>query len=128
MRRLIKGAADARAALLLVGATVLLLGCAQAPKPLYHWESYERQLYEHFKAGDGTDLQAQFDAMEISAQKASASGSALPPGFRAHMALLCLKLGRDAEAQQYLLAEKERFPESVPYMDFLLTQMQRVSQ
>ena len=101
----------------------VLVGCVQAPKPMYHWEAYERQLYENFKGGDGTNPEAQLLAMETSAQKASAAGSQLPPGFRAHMGLLCLKLGRDADAEQYLLAEKERFPESAQYMDFLLKRM-----
>jgi hypothetical protein len=96
-----------------------LIGCAQPVKPLYHWEGFQRQMYEHFK-GDGSSPSEQLLVLEAQAQKAAASGAALPPGFRAHLAMVYLKLGRDAEARQQLEGEKAAFPESAAYMDFLL--------
>jgi hypothetical protein len=96
-----------------------LVGCAQPVKPLYHWEGFQRQMYEHFK-GDGSSPGEQLLALEAQAQKAAASGAALPPGFRAHLAIVYLKLGRDDEARQQLQGEKAAFPESAAYMDFLL--------
>lgn len=96
-----------------------LVGCAQPAKPLYHWEGFQRQMYEHFK-GDGSTPGEQLLVLEAQAQKAAASGAALPPGFRAHLAVVYLKLGRDAEARQQLEGEKAAFPESAAYMDFLL--------
>lgn len=96
-----------------------LVGCAQPVKPLYHWDGFQRQLYEHFK-GDGSSPGEQLLVLEAQAQKAAASGAALPPGFRAHLAIVYLKLGRDAEARLQLEGEKAAFPESAAYMDFLL--------
>jgi hypothetical protein len=96
-----------------------LVGCAQPVKPLYHWEGFQRQMYEHFK-GDGSSPGEQLAVLEAQAQKAAASGAVLPPGFRAHLAVVYLKLGRDAEARQQLEGEKAAFPESAAYMDFLL--------
>lgn len=96
-----------------------LAGCAQPVKPLYHWEGFQRQMYEHFK-GDGSSPDEQLVVLEAQAQKAFASGAALPPGFRAHLAVVYLKLGRDAEARAQLEGEKAAFPESAAYMDFLL--------
>jgi hypothetical protein len=96
-----------------------LVGCAQPVKPLYHWDGFQRQMYEHFK-GDGSSPGEQLLVLEAQAQKAAASGAALPPGFRAHLAVVYLKLGRDAEARQQLEGEKAAFPESAAYMDFLL--------
>ena len=100
----------------------VLVGCVQAPKPLYHWEGFQGQLYEHFKA-DRSGPEEQLRILDAQAQKARASGAALPPGFRAHLAMIYLRLGRDGEARQELEAEKANFPESAPYMDFLLKRM-----
>lgn len=100
----------------------VLVGCAEAPKRLYHWEGFQGQLYEHFKA-DRSSPEDQLRILNAQAQKARASGAVLPPGFRAHLAMIYLRLGRDGEAKQELEAEKASFPESAPYMDFLLKRM-----
>jgi hypothetical protein len=97
----------------------LVTGCAQPVKPLYQWEAYPRQVYEHFK-GDGAGPQEQLRVLEAQAEKARAGGAALPPGFRAHLGLLYLRLDRPDEARRALEAEKAAFPESAQYMDFLL--------
>jgi hypothetical protein len=104
------------AALALAG---LMAGCANRPAPLYQWDNYQRQLYEHLK-GESASPQEQLQALEAQAEKARAGNAALPPGFRAHMGLLYLQLGRADEARQALQAEKTAFPESAAYMDFLL--------
>ena len=99
-----------------------LVGCATAPKPLYHWEGYQRQVYEYLK-GDGTSPTEQLTVMQAQAEKARATGAALPPGFRAHLAMLHLRVGRFDEARQLVEAEKSAFPESAQYMDFVLKSM-----
>lgn len=111
-----------RAAWIGLAAAALLVGCAQAPKPLYHWGGYQDTVYEHFK-GDGKSPEQQLQVLAEAQQKAAASGTALPPGFRAHVGLLQLRLGRDAEARQQFEAEKAQFPESAPYIDSLLKRM-----
>ena len=103
-------------------AVATLVGCAAAPKPLYHWEGYQRQVYEYLK-GDGTSPTEQMAVMQVQAEKARASGAALPPGFRAHLAMLHLRLGNYDEARLMIEAEKSAFPESAQYMDFVLTSM-----
>ncbi len=100
----------------------VLTGCAQAPKPLYHWGGYQAQVYEHLK-GDGADAQAQARLLETQQVDARAAGAALPPGFRAHLGMLYLQLGRVDEARQQWEAEKSNFPESTVYMDFLLKRL-----
>ena len=104
-------------------AACTIVGCAQPrPRPLYHWEGFQRQLYEHFK-GDGSSPQEQLRVMEAQAQKAQGNGAALPPGFRGHLAMIYLRLGRFDEAKLQLESEKASFPESSAYMDFLLKRM-----
>lgn len=100
----------------------VLVGCAEAPKRLYHWEGFQGQLYEYFKA-DSSSPEEQLRVLGAQVEKARASGAALPPGFRAHLAMIYLRLGRDGEAKQELEAEKANFPESGQYMDFLLKRM-----
>src|SRR6266705_1462339 len=101
---------------------VLVGGCAEAPKRLYHWEAFQDQLYEYFKA-DSSSPEEQLRILDAQVQKARARGAALPPGFRAHLAMIYLRLGRDGEAKRELEAEKANFPESAQYMDFLLRRM-----
>jgi hypothetical protein len=100
----------------------VLAGCAPAPKRLYYWEGFQGQLYEYFKA-DKSGPEEQLRILGAEVEKARARGAALPPGFRAHLAMLYLRLGRDGEAKQELEAEKANFPESAQYMDFLLKRM-----
>src|SRR6266853_1440985 len=100
----------------------VLVGCAQPPKQLYHWEAFQGQLYEYFKA-DSSSSEEQLRLLDAQLEKARARNAPLPPGFRAHLAMIYLRLGRDGEAKQELEAEKVNFPESAPYMDFLLTRM-----
>ena len=100
----------------------VLVGCAPAAPRLYHWEGFQDQLYEYFNA-DKSGPEEQLRVLDAQAQKARGRGAALPPGFRAHLAMIYLRLGRDGEAKQELEAEKTNFPESAQYMDFLLKRM-----
>lgn len=117
MSRRARRPAGALAAVAVLGA--MLAGCAQPPKPLYHWDTYPRQVYEHLKH-EGASPQEQLRVLEAQAEKARAANAALPPGFRAHLGLLYLQLERPDEARRALEAEKAAFPESAQYMDFLL--------
>lgn len=105
-----------------VAAAAALAGCATAPKPLYHWGGYQRQVYQ-FLNGETGDPNQQLAVLQAEADKARAAGAALPPGFRAHLAMLHLRLGRHDEARQMIEAEKAAFPESTTYMDFVLKSM-----
>lgn len=107
-----------------VAGVLLMAGCAQPPKTMYHWEGFQPQVYEHFK-GDGSGPSEQLRVLEAEVQKAAGSNQALPPGFRAHLAMIYLRLGRDDEARLQLEAEKAAFPESAQYMDFLLQKANR---
>lgn len=99
-----------------------LTGCVQPPRNLYQWGGYQDQLYEHFK-GDRQSPSEQVRVLEAQAQKARAGGMALPPGFRAHLGMMYLRLGREDDARRLLEAEKASFPESTQYMDFLLKRL-----
>ena len=100
----------------------LLGACAQKPVALYMWEDFPRQQYDTLVHA-GVGPQEQIRAMETHAEKARGNGSALPPGFRAHLGMLQLDAGNVGRARELWLAEKRTFPESAPYMDRLLKRL-----
>jgi hypothetical protein len=101
---------------------VSLVGCAQAPKPLYFWGSYQAQVYDHFRS-DGKGPLEQLRLLDEQAQKAKAASLPLPPGFHAHLGLVYLKLGRDDDARRELETERVQFPEGSAYIRSLLEKM-----
>ncbi|MFJ1300893.1 DUF4810 domain-containing protein [Pseudomonadota bacterium AL_CKDN230030165-1A_HGKHYDSX7] len=104
---------------LVLGVTGLLAACVQQPKSLYSWQAYQPSVYAYLK-DDGADYVKQIDAFEKNIETARASSQTLPPGFRAHLGLLYLKTGDADKGVAQLEAEQLAFPESAPYMAFLM--------
>jgi hypothetical protein len=101
-------------------ATVTLFsGCAMnhSAPPLYQWTGYQPQVYEYFKGKSGPE--AQIEALEKAFEQIRANGNTPPPGFHAHLGMLYASVGKDQQAQQAFEAEKQLFPESSSFMDFL---------
>ncbi|POR48556.1 hypothetical protein B0G62_114143 [Paraburkholderia eburnea] len=100
-------------------AGALTSGCAtKSAPPLYGWAGYQPQVYDYLQGKSSP--QTQIDALEKSLQQIRGKGERPPPGFHAHLGALYASVGKGQQAQQELLAEKEAFPESSAYMDFLL--------
>ncbi|EHK67649.1 DUF4810 domain-containing protein [Achromobacter arsenitoxydans] len=97
----------------------LLSACVQQPKSMYSWQSYQGSVYAYLK-DDGADYATQTLALEKNIETARASNTELPPGFRAHLGMLYMKMGNGDKGAEQMLGEKEAFPESAPFMDFLL--------
>lgn len=102
-----------------IAALLLLTACAQQPKMLYSWDSYQPEVYNYLKGG-GEDYSTQIIALEKNIETARSDGKLLPPGFHAHLGMLYLKSGQEDRGIEQLLSEKAEFPESSQYMDFLL--------
>lgn len=100
-------------------AASLLGGCASGPQTLYDWDQYQPRVYQYFQ-GDESSLEEQIAGLEENIQQAHAKGRAVPPGFHAHLGLLYARLGREDQVRQQFETEKRLFPESAPFMDFLL--------
>jgi len=97
----------------------LMAACAQAPKTLYTWDAYQPSVYAYLKDED-TEVAAQAQTLESHVETARAKDMVLPPGFRAHLGMLYLKMGLGDKAAELLQAEKLAFPEGTTFMDFLL--------
>lgn len=100
-------------------SSALLAGCATPTPSLYHWGRYQPQVYEYLK-GQGSGPEAQILVLEEDLERMRAQGSKHPPGYHAHLGLLYAQTGKSDRAAQEFLAEKELYPESAAYMDFLL--------
>jgi hypothetical protein len=100
-----------------MGTLLVLGGCVATQPTLYRWDTYESQIYGHFK---GEAPEPQIARLEEQRQKAAAESKAVPPGFNAHLGLLYSKVGNADAAQQCFVNEKAQFPESATFMDRLL--------
>jgi len=106
---------------LFVGLPLLALSaCATHQPHMYGWGNYQQEVYQYFKADGSKSPEEQIQAMQESAQKASARGEKMPPGYHAHLGLLYASTGKEDLAIAQLETEKTLFPESASYMDFLM--------
>ena len=87
----------------------LLGACAQQPKSLYTWEGYQPTVYAYLKE-DGNDYAVQAQTLEKSVEKARATNRELPPGFRAHLGMLYLKMGDGERASSSCKVKSRPFP------------------
>ena len=104
--------------LLLVGAG-LLGACAPVSPPLYYWGGYQSSLYENHKLGV-TNYPAQIQALEFTISRAQAQGQSVPPGLHAHLGMLYFNTGRESEAREQFALEKQLFPESTHFVDYVM--------
>lgn len=105
--------------LAVAAAVGLLSACVQQPKSMYSWQAYQPSVYAYLKE-DGSDNAVQAQALEKNIETARAANVELPPGFRAHLGMLYLKMGDGDKGVEQLQSEKLAFPESTPFMDFLM--------
>ncbi|MFP4891900.1 DUF4810 domain-containing protein [Paraburkholderia sp. EG304] len=98
---------------------VLLAGCAaDSPQPLYQWTGYQPAVYDYLKGEKAP--QEQIEALEKSLHDIRGKGHTPPPGFHAQLGMLYASVGNDTQAMQEFASEKQLFPESSTYMDFLM--------
>lgn len=105
----------------------LLAGCApKGPEPLYYWGDYQQQIYSYYQKD--SDPQKQIDALNLDVEKARAVNKSVAPGLHAQLGLLYAKTGDTNKAFSQFATEKQLFPESAAYMDFLMSKKQGVTQ
>ena len=109
-----------------IAALAVLSACASKDTMIYHWGSYQDQVYEGFQIESGnTSADKQLQKLQEEQQKAVSKGKALPPGFMAHMGYLYFQTGQTDLAAKAFEDEKTRFPESTAYMDFALGKLRK---
>ncbi|MFT6614876.1 MAG: hypothetical protein ACJAXR_000850 [Halopseudomonas sp.] len=103
----------------LVGCVCLLGACAPVSPPLYYWGNYQPALYQHHQNGV-TNYDSQISAMEAIVARAQAQGQSVPPGLHAHLGMLYFNTGREPEAREQFALEKQLFPESGHFVDYVM--------
>jgi hypothetical protein len=98
---------------------LLLSGCAASKGPIYYWGDYQSQTHGYLTGEESPDEQIQ--KLEEGLEKAHAAGKPLPPGYQAHLGILYAQKQQSQKMIQYFNAEKAQYPESAPYIDFLLS-------
>lgn len=106
-----------------LGLVSALAACASAPSTLYSWNGYNDHVYNYLKSEASPEEQVL--ALEKGVQEASAKGRALPPGYYAHLGLMYLNSGRTDQALSAWSQEKAHFPESTPYIGYLINNMKK---
>ena len=108
--------------LLVSAMTIVSTGCATRSQPLYHWGTYPAEQYGYLKGDKGPEESIQ--ALEKTREIAKSKGTQLPPGLQAHLGLLYGLTGKSDQFEQCLEAERQQFPESSTYVEFLLKNKQ----
>ena len=104
----------------------VLSGCTATPT-IYQWDNYQSVVYQHFKKSDSSP-EEQIAALEKIIIKAQAKDKLVAPGVHAHLGMLYAQTGKLSEATAQFELEKQLFPESEPFMVFLIKNQQRNAQ
>ncbi len=99
---------------------VCLVGCSRSPQPLYYWGDYQKTIYQYYQTESDSTGQ-QIASLQAMIERSRASNKALPPGVHAHLGMLYAKTGRAEQAVAEFNMEKLLFPESAPFMNFLIS-------
>lgn len=90
---------------------------------MYHWGSYEEQIYATYAEPGKISPDQQLADLEKDFQIMQASNSAPPPGFHAHLGYLYFQSGKTDRALQAFETEKKLYPESKVYMNRLIARL-----
>src|SRR5256885_445407 len=93
--RAMKRPVHSATALAALAICATLAGCAAPRQPLYAWNDYQPQVYQYLKDDGSTGAEDQLLKLEEARLKVQAEGKALPPGYRAHMAMLYSRTGNN---------------------------------
>lgn len=99
----------------------LLSSCAPKTKPLYYWGDYENISYKAVKSNEQNDfdnLLLSFD--DIAKNTTKGTSGKIPPGICADFGYFLIKNGKAEEGKQWLVREKELYPESTVFIDQIL--------
>jgi hypothetical protein len=117
--------------LAVLALALLVLGnvaCARGPSRTYLWSGYQWSAYSGNQINQGGPESSKFEAtLERIIQKSDASGRKIAPGILAEYGYLLLKRGDAAEAIPYFEREAQEWPESEPFMRWVIEQAREVA-
>lgn len=105
--------------LIFIALATLLVGC-KTVEPLFYHGNHNENVYNYFKADEVT-LEEQIQSMNELLASANEAGKMVAPGIHAHLAMLYFEVGNSSDGIKHFEAEKQLYPESTQYIDFLMT-------
>jgi len=104
--------------IILTVLTLGIVGC-KTTEPLYYYGEYNKAVYSYLK-GEETTVEEQIMVLEETIELAAANGKNIAPGVHAHLGMLYFESGNILQGEAHFETEKQLFPESKQYIDFLL--------
>ena len=104
---------------------IVFISCAGSPKNLYFWGDYEDAVYDMYLEPGKSSLTDEILRLEAQIQQAADHGKSVPPGLHAHLGYLYANDGDYNTAVIHFNREKEKFPESIDFIDGILRRMKK---
>lgn len=109
----------------LLAATALFVGllmsaCGVGSSARIYYGDSSEKYYRYVKNASEQSLTNYRRSLERVFERSQRWGIAVPPGLYADYAMLMFRLGETDLARQYILMEKETWPDSARFMDFVL--------
>jgi hypothetical protein len=105
--------------------SVVLISCAGSSESLYYWGEYEDIIYDIYLEPGNSSLTDEILRLEEQIQQAANHGKSVPPGLHVHLGYLYSNNGDYNTAVIHFKREKEKFPESIDFIDGILKRMKK---
>ena len=102
----------------------VFLLCCGCQRGLYDWGTYEASVFKMYSSREDFSVGKEIDRLQREVDRTHRRGRLAPPGKQAHLGYLYLMQGDSERARCCFDLEKEQFPESQVFMDFLLERLQ----
>lgn len=97
---------------------LILTGCAaKSPPKIYNWNGYQDSVYQFYT--NETSPQQQIATLQKLVEQSKAKNKPVPPGVHAQLGMLYGNTGNAGLAMEEFNAEKNQYPESASYINFL---------
>lgn len=111
-------------------AVAVFTGCTSTKghfvMDMYNWYDYTNVTYNYIKNGEEDDVEALIQTYEsIIYNQDGTIRETVPPGVCADYGYLQIRLGNESEGKEFLLKEKELYPESSRFVDSILKRIER---
>lgn len=105
---------------------ILLTGCNQQKviPPIYKWGNYVNSSSDYGMNGHNKEVQEKHIAeLRKIISESEAEDRRVAPGIYAELGQILFETGKQGEAKQYLLLEKQTYPESAIFMDRIIAKL-----
>lgn len=91
---------------------------------LYEWGTYETSVFRMYSSRESFSAAKEADRLKDEIERTRKRQRLIPPGKMAHLGYLYVLMGDSENALRCFEKEKDLFPESEHFMNFLLAKLQ----